>query len=346
MTDQEKDGSKKDRLTEERSAENGCGDREDSKKSNVLPPCFGSNKSFSGFFLVCLVSSVVSVFFVIILFRLGGEDLFFENRQTELFEKQRVLSKKIQELDLKIKSLGVDFTDMKTEIGKGKENDSYIYSSIAGIQEDISIIKSLLHVSEPKKQGDDSLDENISAELATFISGFQALVKDGAPFEGYYNANKTIIDVSDYETWPALVKYQSTSTPSIAVLEKKVNNLAKNEFGINTTETFLRRQVRILKEKFCNAIRISKKDLPNLKEENETINIGEVVAKAVILIRDGRLEEAVQLFETIEESNQELLRFVQDAKSRLALDKAFAAFAEEFKRKESRPASHADSTPE
>lgn len=324
MTDEKKKEIKKDAVTEEVTPEASAIQtlKESLKKKSIK---------------MCLVSATVSVCLIAAICRLGGDSLFFDNKQDYILEQQKLLDGKIKDFSSKIESIESNIEILQTDLSKDKENHTYVYSSIASIQKDVEKIKDFLHISETKKIDENmKIDKKLPAEVVMFLNGLHTLVNDGAPFDGFLEANQEKIDMQKYTSASHLLEFKGKTVKSYSILKKELESIAKNSFDLNITETFWEKQSRILKEKICNAFKIQKKDKDSKDTENQTDKetTAKIVYDSAILLSDDKLKESIEKLRTIPASSPEIDRFIQDAESRLTLDNYFKEFFEEVERTE------------
>lgn len=276
----------------------------------------------------CVLSALLSGAAVFTAVRLGG--LSTTQEIQNLIKSCNNLDERLKNINKTVLILSDSVGSIKSEIKADQENLAYIYSKIASLQKDVTVIKDSLYIdTTPTPEAE---MQNMTADQISFIETFENLVNEGAPFEEFLKSFESKFDVSTYASGKDLLLFKSTQVLSVADLQKLFSNVAKSEFGMNLNETFWEKQKRIIKETFVNALTIKKDEETKQEENKEELKEDDktLFAKACESMNSGKLEETIELLAKIDEGHDDVTKFISQAKQRVGLAKAFEAFKKEF----------------
>lgn len=281
----------------------------------------------------CITSALIAGIGVFSAIKLG-----MSTTEKEL----KVISKNYEALDEKVKnvkklvsSLESSLSSVTSDVKSSQDNFAYIYSKIASLQKDVTSIKENFHIDAVTRDAD---LQNMSADQISFIEALETLTKEGAPLGEFLKSYNGKFDVTTYVSGKNLLEFVDVKILSIAELQKIFANVGQSEFGISLNETFWEKQKRIIKEKFVNAITIKRNEEDGSEnvsssadvQAQEKIDDKALFAKASECVKDGKIEQAVEILGKIETGHPDITKFISQAKERISLDKAFAAFKKEF----------------
>ncbi|MDR1234075.1 MAG: hypothetical protein LBJ92_02950 [Holosporales bacterium] len=266
---------------------------------------------------------------------------FFLKVWTDQHDRElQTITEKCNSLESKIKVTADSLADImnsidsiKEDLKTDKENSSYIYTSIASLQKDIEHIKTEINIKN--EESEEELAKALLPEKMEFITSFENLVKDGAPFNNFITANAEKIDMKKYRSNNEIMKFSEITVKPISALKKMFASVSMATFDTIIEESFWEKQKRIIKESILGAFRFgnSKKDGDTLSSETDDKSRFKAAANA---FDEGNLEESIDLLSQLRTENDELNTLISDFRKRIELDKAFKTFKDEFLETESK----------
>ena len=282
--------------------------------------------------MACVLSALVSVGTVLVMTQISQN--YHDKEIQSLVEDNMALESKINSINETLEALDSKIDGVKTECKSSKENSAYIYTTLSSLQKDISIIKMKLNIQNERR---DDKPVNLTPEKKVFIDSFENLIKDGAPFDSFLEANKNKIDMTKYKTADNLIKFSPKNIKSLSDLKKDYVNVGSAVFNTNFEESFWERQKRKIAEKISEAITIRKFDAKSSPISDSADNDKTKFEKAGKLLTDEKYEETINLLNSTKIENESFGNFLIELKKRWNLEKAFLDFKTEFMEKEAEP---------
>ncbi|GHT88172.1 hypothetical protein FACS1894113_0030 [Alphaproteobacteria bacterium] len=281
---------------------------------------FGKKQGYVIFF-----SSLISILAVVIVVKSFVS--YQEHNIDEIREFSQALDNRINDLRMEIAKIGESFGKSKDNVQIMKDSLPQIYTSLAAVQKDLSIIKNEFHINSEKNK-DESVN-NLNSEESDFIVAFENIIKEGTPFEAFLNAYDNKIDINKYGSTKELLRLKSENVKSILALKKDIIAEGRALFGPSINESFWEKQTRIVKEKIMSAITI-KNPKDDSKVPEKTLDDQTLYKEAIGLISNEDIENALSKLKKIKLKHALLDNLLIDLNKRLELDNAFATFKEEF----------------